>query len=67
MRPLLWALVFVTVMMLSNPGVDVPLSYTPTLALVMGSLALVVSWLAAAGRTAPARSPIHPLSAFTKK
>jgi hypothetical protein len=47
-------MVFVTVMMLSNPGVDVPLSHMPTLALVIGSLALVVSRLAAAGRTAPA-------------
>ena len=47
MRSSLWGLVFVAVVMLSNPGVDVPLSHTPTLALVMGSLALVVSGLAA--------------------
>jgi hypothetical protein len=46
--------VFVVIVMLSNPGVDVPLSHTPTLALVMGSLALVVSWLAAVRRTTPA-------------
>ena len=43
---------FAAVVMLSNPGVDVPLPYTPTLALVMGSLALVASWLAAVRRTA---------------
>jgi len=49
------------VVMLSNPGVDVPLPYTPTLALVMGSLALVASWLAAVRRTALARSTGQPL------
>jgi hypothetical protein len=31
-------LVFVTVVMLSNPGVDVPLSHMPTLVLVVGRL-----------------------------
>jgi hypothetical protein len=30
--------VFVTVVMLSNPGVDVPLSHMPTLVLVVGRL-----------------------------
>jgi hypothetical protein len=61
MRPSLWGLVFVAVVMLFNPGVEVPLSYTPTLALVMGSLALVVSWLAALRRTTPARITGQPL------
>ena len=66
MRSSLWGLVFVAVVMLSNPGVDVPLSYTPTLALVMGSLALVVSGLAAVRRTALARfagQPLRPCAA----
>jgi hypothetical protein len=61
MRPSLWGLVFVAVVMLSNPGVEVPLWHTPTLALVMGSLALVVSGLAAVRRITPARSTRHPL------
>ena len=56
MRRSLWGLVFVAVVMLSNPGVDVPLSYTPTLALVMGSLALVVSWFVTVKRTTPAHA-----------
>lgn len=60
MRQLPWGLVFVTVIMLSNPGVDVPLSRTPALVLVAGSLALVANWLAAARRTAPARSTLQP-------
>jgi hypothetical protein len=41
MKRVLWGVVFVAVVMLFNPGVDVPLSYMPTLALVMGTLALV--------------------------
>jgi hypothetical protein len=61
MRASLWGLVFVAVVMLSNPGVEVPPSHTPTLALVMGSLALVVSWLAAARRTTLARFAGQPL------
>jgi hypothetical protein len=61
MRRLLWGLVFVVVTMFSNPGVDVPPSYTPTLALVMGSLALLVSWLAAVARTTPTLSTVQPL------
>jgi hypothetical protein len=61
MKRSLWGLVFVAVVMLSNPGVDVPLSYTPTLALVMGSLVLVVSSLASLRRTTPARSTSQPL------
>lgn len=61
MRSSLWGLVFVAVVMLSNPGVDVPLSHTPTLALVMGSLALVASWFAAVRRPTPARSTGRPL------
>jgi len=61
MRPLLWGVVFITVVMLFNPGVDVALLHTPALALVMGSLAIVVSWLAAARRTAPVRSSRRPL------
>jgi hypothetical protein len=67
MRPSLWGLVFVAVVMLSNPGVDVPLSHTPTLALVMGSLALVMSWLAAVRRTTPARSTGQPLRPSARK
>ena len=51
MRPALWGLIFVAVVLLSNPGVDVSPSHTPMLALVMGGLALVVSWLAAIKRT----------------
>jgi hypothetical protein len=54
MRRLVWGLAFVVVVMLSNPGVDVPLSHTPTLALVMGSLALLASWLVTIGRPTPA-------------
>jgi hypothetical protein len=61
MKPSLWGLVFVAVVMLSNPGVDVPLSHTPTLALVMGSLVLIVSSLAAVRRTTPARLTSQPL------
>jgi hypothetical protein len=61
MKPSLWGLVFVAVVMLSNPGVDVPLSHTPTLALVMGSLVLIVSSLAAVRRTTPARFTGQPL------
>ena len=61
MRRSLWGLVFVAVVMLSNPGVDVPLSYMPTLALVMGSVALVVSWIVTARRTTPVRSTGQPL------
>jgi hypothetical protein len=61
MRRLVWGLAFVVVVMVSNPGVDVPLSYTPTLALVMGSLALLVSWLAIVGRTTPVRATVRPL------
>jgi hypothetical protein len=61
MRRSVWGLMFVAVVMLSNPGVDVPLSHTPTLALVMGSLALVVGWLATVRRPTPARSPGQPL------
>jgi len=61
MRRSLWALVFIAVVMLSNPGVDVPLSHTPTLALVMGSLALVVSGLATLKRTTLAHSTGRPL------
>jgi hypothetical protein len=61
MRPSLWALGFVAVVMVSNPGVDAPLLHTPTLALVMGSLALVVSWLATVGRTTLAPSTVQPL------
>ena len=41
MRPLLWGLVFITVLLLFNPGVDVTLLHTPALALMMGSLAVV--------------------------
>ena len=61
MRPSLWGLVFVAVVMLSNPGVEVPASHTPTLALVMGCLALVFSSLAAVRRTTPARFTGQPL------
>jgi hypothetical protein len=61
MRRLVWGLAFVVVVMMSNTGVDVPLSYTPTLALVMGSLALLVSWFATVGRTTPAPSTFQPL------
>jgi hypothetical protein len=61
MKSSLWGLVFVAVVMLSNPGVDVPLSHTPTLALVMGSLALVASWLAPVRRTTLAPSTAQPL------
>lgn len=67
MRRSLWGLVFVAVIMLSNPGVDVPLSHTPTLALVIGSLALVVSWLAAVPRTAPAPATGQPLRSSATK
>lgn len=56
MRPSLWGLVFIAVVMVSNPGVDIPQLHTPILALVMGSLALVVSWIAASRRTTHARS-----------
>jgi hypothetical protein len=41
MKRILWGVVFVAVVMLFNPGVDVPLSYMPTLALVLGTLAMV--------------------------
>lgn len=61
MRPSLWGLVFVAVVMLSNPGVEVPMSHTPTLVLVTGCLALVVSWLAAIRRPTPARFTGQPL------
>jgi hypothetical protein len=61
MRRLVWGLAFVVVVMVSNPGVDVPLTYTPTLALVMGSLALLASWVAIVGRTTPAGSTVQPL------
>jgi hypothetical protein len=57
----MWGLVFVAVVMVSNPGVDVPLSHTPTLALVVGSLALVVSWFAAVRRPTLAPSLGQPL------
>ena len=63
----MWGLVFVTVMMLSNAGVDVPLSHTPTVVLVVGSLALIVSSLAAAGRIAPARLALQPRGASATK
>jgi hypothetical protein len=53
MRPGLWALIFVAVLLLSKPGVDVSPSHTPMLALVMGGLALVVSGLVAITRTTP--------------
>jgi hypothetical protein len=56
MRPVLWGLIFVAVVLLSNPGVDVSPSHTPLLALVMGGLALIVSSLAATKRTTPVRS-----------
>jgi hypothetical protein len=56
MKPILWGLIFVAVMLLSNPGVDVTPSHTPMVALVMGSLALILSWLAAIRRTTPVRS-----------
>ena len=56
MKPAMWGLVFVAVVLLSNPGVDVSPSHTPLLALVMGGLALLVSWLAAIKRPAPAHS-----------
>jgi hypothetical protein len=52
---------FVGVLMLANPGVDVSPSHTPILALVMGSLALAVSWLAAVRRPTLARSAAPPL------
>jgi hypothetical protein len=67
MRGPVWGLVFVAVVLSSNPGVDVPLSYTPTLALVMGSLAILVSWLATIGRTTPARATVRPLRPSTAK
>jgi hypothetical protein len=67
MRRSLWSVVFITVVMLSNPGVDVPLSHMPTLALVFGSLALVVSWLAAAARPTPALSTGRPLGPSATK
>lgn len=60
MRPALWGTIFVAVVLLSNPGVDVSPSHTPLLALVMGGLALIVSWLAAINRTTPVRSTGHP-------
>jgi hypothetical protein len=66
MKRSLWALMFVGVVMLANPGVDVSPSHTPMLALVMGSLALAVSWLAAVRRPTPARSigqPLRPAAA----
>jgi hypothetical protein len=56
MKSALWGLMFVAVVMSSNPGVDVSPSHTPILALVMGSLALVASWLTAIKRTTPLRS-----------
>ena len=56
MRPAMWGLIFVAVVLLSNPGVDVSPLHTPMLALVMGSLALILSWLAAITRTTPVRS-----------
>jgi hypothetical protein len=52
----MWGLIFVAVLLLSNPGVDVSPSHTPMLALAMGALALIVSWLAAMTRTTPVRS-----------
>jgi hypothetical protein len=55
----MWGLIFVAVMLSSNPGVDVSPSNTPMLALVMGGLALIVSWLAAIKRTTPA--PVRSL------
>ena len=61
MKPSLWGLVFVAVVLLSNPGVDVPLTHTPTLALVMGSLVLVMSWLAPVRRPTLAHSTGQPL------
>jgi hypothetical protein len=67
MRPSLWGLVFVAVVMLSNPGVEVPPLHTPTLALVMGCVALVVSWLAAARRPTPARFTGQPVRPSTTK
>jgi hypothetical protein len=55
----MWALIFVAVVLSSNPGVDVSPSHTPMLALVMGGLALIVSWLAAIMRTTP--TPVRSL------
>ena len=46
---------FIVVVMVSNPGVNVSPLHTPTLALVFGSLALVVGCIAAAARPTPAR------------
>jgi hypothetical protein len=56
MKPILWGLIFVAVVLLSNPGVDVSPLHTPMVALVMGSLALIFSWLAAIRRATPVRS-----------
>jgi hypothetical protein len=67
MRASLWGLVFVAVVMLSSPGVDVPLSQTPTLALVLWSLALVASWFAAVRRTTPAHAQSRSLSPSAAK
>jgi hypothetical protein len=56
MKSAMWGLMFVAVVLVSNPGVDVSPSHTPLLALVMGCLALSVSWLAAMTRAAPVHS-----------
>lgn len=52
----MWGLIFVSVVLLFNPGVDVSPSHTPMLAFAMGGLALVASWFAALMRTFPVRS-----------
>lgn len=52
----MWGLIFVSVVLSFNPGVDVSPSHTPMLALAMGGLALVASWLAALTRTIPVRA-----------
>jgi hypothetical protein len=55
----MWGLIFVAVVLLFNPGVDVSPAHTPMLALAMGGLALVVSWLATITRPTPVRSPLQ--------